>query len=137
MQQVGILFIIAVFFYIYLKPYPMDYVNGELLVDPQKMMKDTIKGCGGLLGFLIGSFVDRHFIKYEIPYGSKNLPLLTFVGAALMIAWSQLVAPATLVPALGSHWGNFASCEIMVLFAMIVWPLVIRKSAAGEKAARD
>lgn len=128
----GVLFVAAVLVYIYLKPYPMDYVDGELLVDPYKMMKDTLKACGGFLGFLIGSFVDRHYIRYEIPEGSKSLPLLTFVGAAIMIAWVQFFAPATVIPALGLHWGNFTASGIMVLFAMIVWPLVIRKSAGNE-----
>ncbi len=37
----GILLVIAVIIYIQVKPYPMDYVDGELLADPVKMMKDT------------------------------------------------------------------------------------------------
>ena len=35
---IGFVAVVATLVYIMLKPYPMDYVDGELLVDPQKMM---------------------------------------------------------------------------------------------------
>ena len=131
---IGLLAIVATILYITLKPYPMDYnAEGKLLVDPQKMMNDCFKGCGGLLAFLIGSFVDRYFIRYEIPSGSPKLPILACVGFGLMLAWKELFAPATIVSLLGSHWGNFIAMFIMVLFAMIAWPLVIRKACAEKE----
>ena len=37
---VGILVVVAVLIYIQVKPYPMDYVDGKLLVDPQKKGHD-------------------------------------------------------------------------------------------------
>ena len=52
---VGILATVGVILYISFKPYPMDYVDGQLLVDPQKMMNDSFKACGGFLGFLTGA----------------------------------------------------------------------------------
>lgn len=134
---VGILVTVGVILYITLKSYPMDYVDGELLVDPQKMMNDTFKACGGFLGFLIGSYIERHFIRYEVPEGSSALPILSCVGFALMFAWKELLAPATIVPALGGHWGNLIARCLMVLFAVAVWPLVIRKTCALKAAAES
>ncbi|MBQ3265045.1 MAG: phosphatase PAP2 family protein [Ruminococcus sp.] len=125
---VGVLVTVGVILYITLKPYPMDYVDGQLLVDPQKMMNDSFKACGGFLGFLIGSYIERHFIRYEIPEGSAALSILACVGFALMFAWKELLAPATIVPLLGGHWGNLLARCLMVLFAIIVWPLVIKKT---------
>lgn len=134
---VGVLVVIFTLIYIQVKPYPMDYVDGVLLVDPQKMMNDTFKSCGAFLGFLIGSYVDRHYLHYEIPVGEAAgaLPFLTCVGAALMLSWKELFAPATIVPLFGGHWGNFIARGIMTLFAMIVWPIVITKTCIlnGEK----
>ena len=125
---VGILVIIASLAYIQLKPYPMDYdASGALLVDPQKMMNDCFKACGALLGFLIGSYIERHYIHYEIPVGAKELPMLVCVGAAIAFAWKETFAPATIIAAAGSHWGNLIARAIMLLFAMCIWPLVIRK----------
>ena len=113
----------------------MDYVDGNLLVDPQKMMNDTFKACGGLSGFLIGSYIDRHYLNYEIPVGEKasNLPMLTCIGAAIMFAWKELFAPATIVMALGTHWGNMLAMGLMTLFALTVWPVAIMKESGKNE----
>ena len=113
--------------YILLKPYPMDYVDGNLLVDPDKMMNDTFKACGAFLAFMIGSYADRHYLHYEIPEGARELPMLTCVGAAIMFAWKEYFAPATVVAALGGHWGNMTARFIMVIFGVCIWPSVIRR----------
>ncbi len=127
---IGLAAVILTLAYIMLKPYPMDYVDGKLLVDPQKMMNDTFKACGAFTGFLIGSYIDRHYLRYEIPQGAAALPILTCIGAALMFAWVEFFAPATIVAAFGGHWGNMIARGIMVLFAMCVWPVVIKKYSA-------
>ena len=125
---VGVVAVIAALAYIQLKHYPLDYTSdGTLLVDPQKMMNDCFKACGSFLGLMVGSYVDRHYIHYEIPFGARNLPVLVCVGAAITMAWKDLFAPATIVLAFGGHWGNFIARFLMLIFAMVVWPLVIRK----------
>ena len=126
----GVIVVVLTLVYILVKPYPMDYVDGQLLVDPQKMMNDTFKACGAFAGFLAGSYIDRHYMHYEIPVGTRNLPLLTVIGAAIMFTWKEFFAPATIVAAFGGHWGNMLARFIMVLFAMWVWPVVIRRECA-------
>ena len=131
---VGIIAVFASLAYIQLKPYPMDYdANGVLVVDPQSMMNDCFKACGAFLGFLIGSFADRHFIHYTIPTGSKNLPVMVSVGFGLALAWKTLFAAATIVPLFGNHWGNFVARGLMMIFVMCIWPIVIQKTCAEEK----
>ena len=130
----GIVLTAAVLVYIQVKPYPMDYVNGVLLVDPNEMMNDTFKGTGAFLGFLAGSYVERHYIHYQIDFTAKCLPLMTCIGAAAMFSWKELFAGATIVQAMGPHWGNFTARCLMVLFAMIVWPLCINKAIEAEKS---
>ena len=132
---VGLLAVVGVILYITLKPYPMDYVDGKLLVDPQKMMNDSFKACGGLCGFLICSYIERHYIRYEIPQGSSALPILACVGFALCFAWKELLAPATIVVWLGGHWGNFLARFLLLVLAIIVWPLVIRKTCSAKTKA--
>lgn len=127
---IGAGLVVVVLMYVMLKPYPMDYVDGVLLVDPQKMMNDMFKGCGAFLGFLVGSYIDRHYAHYEIPEASPKLPVLTCIGFAILFAWKEWFGPATIVLAFGGHWGNLIARFLMVLFAMLVWPFVIRKSTA-------
>ena len=133
---VGVVFVFVSLAYISFKSYPMDYdAEGALLVDPAKMMNDCFKACGEFLGFLIGSYLDRHYIHYEIPFGTKELPLLVSVGAALALAWKEYFAPATVVAAFGGHWGNFIGRLLMLLFAMCVWPIVIAKTCRSAQEA--
>ena len=128
---IGCAAVIVSLIYIQLKPYPMDYdAAGNLLVNPSKMMNDCFKACGALFGFLIGSYVDRHYIHYEIPVGHKNLPMLVCAGVGLAFAWKEYFGPATFGAAFGGHWGNFIVRLIMLLFAMIIWPIVIKKECS-------
>ena len=110
----------------------MDYVDGVLLVDPEKMMNDCFKGCGALLGLLAGSYIDRHYLHYEIPEGAKNLPILGFVGFIIAFSWKEYFAPATFVAAFGGHWGHFISRFILWMFAVVIWPLCIKKWAYDQ-----
>ncbi len=126
----GVVFAIVALIYVIFKPYPMDYdAAGKLLVDPSKMMNDFFKACGAFLGFLAGSYYDRHYLHYRIPVGAKNLPILVCVGTGLLFSWKEYFGPATFVLAFGGHWGNFIARFVMLIFAMIVWPVVIQKMA--------
>ena len=129
MTIVGAAAVVGALLYITQKSYPMDYVDGKPLVDPAKMMNDSFKSCGAFLGFLLGSYVERHYIRYEVPTGAKNLPILGFVGFLVAFSWKEYLAPATFVAALGGHWGNFVARFILWFFVVAVWPLVIRKEA--------
>ena len=119
--------------YAIFKNYPTDYVNGILLVDPVEMQKDLFCGCGGFLALLMGSYIERHFIHYEINFNSKNLPVLTAVGVLLMMAWRSLFYPAILVRAFGIRWGNYLGSFVLIFFAVVIWPMVIRKFNDNNK----
>ena len=131
---VGILVVVAVLIYIQVKPYPMDYVDGKLLVDPQKMMNDCFKACGAFLGILLGSYVERHYIHYEIPYGYKNLPVQAGVSVTLLFVWKTYFEKATIIPVLGGHWGNLVSRFGMTFIALTLIPYLIMKSARDYQA---
>ncbi len=128
----GVLLVIAVLIYIQIKPYPMDYVDGELLVDPQKMMNDTFKSSGMFLGFVIGSYIERHYVHYEIPAGAVNLPILTCVGAGIVLSWKEYLGSAIFVEMLGGHWGNFIARCLMMIFAIAIYPVFIKKWCRSE-----
>ncbi len=123
----GVVLVIAVLIYITVKPYPMDYIDGELIVDPQKMMKDTFKSAGMFLGFVLGSYVERHKIHYVIPEGAKNLPIITFIGAVIVLSWKEYLGSAIFVQMLGANWGNFIARFIMLFFAIAIYPVLIKK----------
>ena len=129
LSLVGVAVVICTLVYITIKPYPMDYVGDVLLVDPAKMMNDSFKACGMFLGLLAGSFIERHYIHYEVPTGAKNLPILGFVGFMIAFSWKEYFGPATLVAAFGGHLGNLITRFLLTFFVVAVWPVVIRKWA--------
>jgi membrane-associated phospholipid phosphatase len=69
-----------------LKPYPMDYVDGVLLVDPSKMYLDFTKESGTLLGFVLGWFLERRFLDFKIPDNTRARVLRVIVGLVIVAA---------------------------------------------------
>ena len=111
--------------YITFKGYPMDYVDGKLLVDPQKMMNDGYGDIGLLIAFPVARFIEKTWIRFEAT-GLKGKGLLVgligLVPLALMIQFMK----APLDGLLGSHWGHFTNNFILVLYCIALWPLVIK-----------
>lgn len=52
--------------YVTLKPYPMDYEGGRLVVDPAPMLIDCYKTAGSLLGIALGWVVERRWVRFEV-----------------------------------------------------------------------
>ncbi len=53
--------------YALLKSYPVDYdAAGKVIVDPSKMSVDAFKNAGMGMGFIIGWFLERRFIKFSV-----------------------------------------------------------------------
>jgi len=127
LSAAGVVLVIALLIYIQVKPYPMDYVDGVLLVDPQKMMNDTFKSAGMFLGFIIGSYIERHYVHYEIPVGAANLPIVTCIGVIIVLSWKEYLGSAIFVEMLGGHWGNFIARCLWMIFAIAVYPVFIMK----------
>jgi membrane-associated phospholipid phosphatase len=119
--------------YITFKSYPMDYVDGKLLVDPQKMMNDGYGDICLLIAFPAARFVEKTWIKFK-PTGLKGLGWLTgLVGLIPLILMIQFLK-APLDGLLGSHWGHFAYSFIVVFYCIALWPLVIKLVTGREKA---
>ena len=111
--------------YITFKPYPMDYVNGQLLVDPNKMMNDGYGDIALIIGFAVARFIERKWVGFEAT-GLKGRGLVVslagLVPLYLMIANLKPILDA----ALGTHWGHFLYTIITVLYCICLYPAVIK-----------
>lgn len=130
----GILFVVFAIIYVQLKSYPLDYVDGKLLVDPVKMQNDFFKVCGSFLALMTGLFIDRHFIHYEIPVGHKNLPVLTAIGTGICFSWKAYFINPLFVKPFGGHWGNLIGYFITTFFVLVIFPIIIQKFTKSEEA---
>ena len=125
--------------YITFKGYPMDYVDGELLVDPQKMMKDGYWDLASLITFPVARLIERKWIRFE-PTGlhAKGL-IICAIGMVPLWAIIMYLRPV-MDGALGIHWGHFMHSVILVMYSVAVFPAVIKavqKRSSGIKINED
>ena len=128
----GIILCIGVLIYFSVKQYPMDYVDGKLLVDPQKMMKDGFGDTGKLLAFCTGRLIEKKWINFKPKYTRRNLA----AGAAGAVLLFFLIATigTPMKELLGLRWGALAENMILFLYIICGWPLVMKKcSRHGEE----
>ena len=122
--------------YITFKPYPMDYVDGKLLVDPQKMMNDGYGDICLLIAFPIARYIEKTWIRFK-PTGLKTVRVLVCAAGLVPLYLMISFLKAPLDAWLGSHWGHFAHTFIIVLYSVALYPLVIklfgRRSGEFEK----
>lgn len=122
--------------YITFKPYPMDYVDGKLLVDPQKMMNDGYGDICLLIAFPVARYIEKRWIGFQAP-GLKGAGLAAgIVGLIPLFVMIKFMRPA-LDGVLGTHWGHFANTFILVLYCIALWPLVIKAVSKTEAKAED
>ena len=103
----GVILGIIAICYITFKSYPMDYVNGELLVDPKKMMKDGYGDIGFFIAFCVGRFIEKTWIRFEPKLETKTISAGMAGGLILFFLIKLLGSP--LKQYLGLQWGSFAN----------------------------
>lgn len=122
--------------YITFKPYPMDYVDGKLLVDPQKMMNDGYGDICLLIVFPVARYIEKRWIGFQAP-GLKGAGLAAgIVGLIPLFLMIKFMRPA-LDGVLGTHWGHFANTFILVLYCIALCPLVIKAVSKTEAKAEE
>ncbi len=122
--------------YITFKPYPMDYVDGKLLVDPQKMMNDGYGDICLLIAFPFARYIEKRWIGFQAP-GLKGAGLAAGIAGLIpLFLMIKFMRPA-LDGVLGTHWGHFANTFIIVLYCIALWPLVIKAVSKTEAKAEE
>ena len=118
--------------YVTYKPYPMDYVDGKLLVDPKKMTIDAWGDAGAFAPLAVFWYIERRFIKFEPAGWNVKGVILCLIGLIPLhfMIWNLGGISSGMF---GAHVGKFVSKSVMIFYIMIVWPLVI-KLFSGKKA---
>ena len=123
---VGIVACVLVLIYTYTKDYPMDYIDGKLIVDPITMTVNGFKDPGMFFGVLIGWFIERRYVQFEICKSPVKKVERCFIGALLVIIyWTVIVDPV----------GNFFKINLVYFLLrasipfifMVIYPLTFRK----------
>ncbi len=122
--------------YMYFKSYPMDYVNGELLVDPTKMTVGGFKDPGRLFGVVLGWFVERRFIHFDTDGTPYQKVMRCLVGALLFIGyWNIVMEP--LGKAIGIGIVHFFLQASAPFLFMTVYPLLFCRIERRAKHSQN
>ena len=127
----GIVIGVLMLLYITYKSYPMTYQDGRLLVDPKKMMADGYGDLGKMIGFFIGLYVERHWVKFRAPGATKKGIFICLLGILTLSLVVAFVKPMmyTVFP---RHWGKLAYNLIYHMYIVCGFPLVLRQFFGQE-----
>ena len=114
------------------KPYPLDYANGQLLMNPASMRKDCFEGVGLLWGFWIGWFCERRWVNFEAKTASKLEKALRIVFGALVAAAVLLALDPLLKASLGLDWAKLVSRFLVLFGATFVVPWAAKLMCRGR-----
>ena len=127
----GILITIAGLLYVMMKSYPMDYVDGKLLVNPAKMTPYGYGASGAMLAMITGRYVEKNCVKFTETGLTVKGVILSLLGIAIY-GYGLAYLKAEMPKHLGADWGRFAAEGIPMFFAVTLWPIVL-KVFAGRK----
>ena len=116
----------AIFVYVNNKNFPMDYdANNKLIVDPAKMLRDIWKAAGLVIGFILGRFIEKYFIKFK-PSGFKIVSIILAVIGIVIYGYINMVFQKIATGQFGHYYGRMLSGFTGMFFVMAVWPAVIK-----------
>ncbi|MDO5329074.1 MAG: phosphatase PAP2 family protein [Coriobacteriia bacterium] len=79
---------IAFLVYINLKTYPIDYIDGKILVEPETMKESGYISAGEFIGFILGWWTNHNFIHYKISR-SKLCIIVALIAIIPLFYWDS------------------------------------------------
>lgn len=121
--------------FVMLKPYPMDYVDGQLLVDPETMMKGSFEAAGLMAGLAIGWVLERRFVGFttDSSIDTRTRVIRGVVGVGI-VGVTFLVCEVGFKLLLPYLWAKLFSRFVLVVVALVVAPIAF--SALEKRRAR-
>ncbi len=116
---------VLVLIYFICKPYPVDYVDGKVLVDPLRMQLSSLKQVGEFAGLFAGWFIERKWIKFSTDCSVLE-KLFRFVLCGLGLLFVNRYAPLLLSAFLGTRGAVIMNRFVFIFYIVCVAPLVCR-----------
>lgn len=121
----GFIIGILALLYITFKSYPMDYIDGKLLVDPDKMTRTGWGDISFILGLTVGRYVEKRWIKFT-PTGLNCKGIILGILGLIILGVMIYGLRSVTTNLLGFHWGRLASSFIQIFYVIAIWPMVIK-----------
>lgn len=89
----GLLTVVIIFLWLYFKPYPEDFLNGKLIVDPLIARADAFDALGFGLAFFLGWFLELRFINFKTNVSNKDKLWRIIIGLAILGVIAVIIYP--------------------------------------------
>ena len=126
------MFGLATLIYVTYKPYPLDYKDGKLLVDPVRMQIDVWHDAGGLMAFAFCWFIEKTFIKFKATGFNAKGVIINIIGLIPVYIIIKNFLRNYIILYFGAHWGHLIDMSIMTIYIMIIWPLILKRLGYSE-----
>lgn len=121
----GLLMSVLALLYFLYKNYPINYdAAGNILVDPEKMMKDGFFAIGMWSGFIIGWFIEKYYIDFSTDESAWKLVLRGVIGVVTMyylMSWLK-----GLLSFMGPCWSVFTLWFFVTFYAIAIYPALTK-----------
>lgn len=121
---VGTVLALAAVLWFECKSYPMNYVNGVLLVDPEIMKEDGFMAAGMVFGFFPGWLIERRWLQFSTDHRSAGQFILAALALLPMLLIYKLL-PLALTGIMGPLWAAFVSCALLAFYVTALVPALI------------
>ena len=121
----------AAIVYIKFKSYPVDYVDGKILVKPENMLPGSTSDISLIFGLVIGRYVEKRWVKFSPDWTlSPSWAALKGLILCAVGLWIYLFIIYTvkgeLTKALGAFPGRMVYGFTNMFFVTAVWPAVMK-----------
>ena len=108
------------------KPYPLDYVDGKLLVDPIEMQKGSFEASGVVIGVMLGWLLERRMVCFSTDTADIDMRgrLIRGVVGVVIVGAVYLIGNALFKAMFGLLWGKLLAMGVLTFVAMFVVPFV-------------
>lgn len=136
---VGCAAVLLCILYFALKSYPMDYVEGALVVDPAEMKEDGYAAAGASLGFLAGTFLETRYVKFTTDgtVAQKILRVVMGIPAAALI---MLIVRKAVYDLVGRPAGHVIIYFVLGIYIIFLYPAIFtairRRRLQGRETYR-
>ena len=120
------LMVILILLYVSYKSYPKDYVNGELLVNPEKMKRNSFTCPGLFLGSVIAWFLERRYLNLDIS-GTAYQKIMRVVFGIFVIVIYETVIVGGIGGLVNTNFFSFLLQVIEPIVSMVLYPLTWKR----------
>lgn len=109
------------------KPYPLDYIDGQLLVDPVDMQKGTYEGSGVFIGVAVAWVLERRLVGFSTAGIDTKTRLVRCVVGVVLVGITYVVCDLAFKAFMPYNLAKLFTMMLVIFVGTFAAPLVFDK----------